>query len=86
MLKTKFKLTKNSNKKLILIKDKSIEIDGINLKIENEMTILENKSIEYIKLSKTALLYKLLLLNKSQYDKFVNIGRNRDNFLFIFTH
>ena len=61
-------------------KERVIEKEKLKIKIEDEENQLNSLAKDYIKESKFALLYKLLLLNKGKYDDFVNMGRNNHNF------
>lgn len=73
-------INEEQQKKLDAIRERALEKKRIDDKIKSKENLLNNLAREYIKDSKYALLYKLLLVNKTKYDDFVNIGRNKNNF------
>jgi len=66
-------------------RERVIKINRLKDEIESEEINLNQLASEYIKTSKYALLYKMMLINKSKYDNFVNLGRNKNNF-YAFLH
>jgi DNA sulfur modification protein DndD len=76
----KIKLNKEQQEAISQNKERAKKRNTIDDKIKDEEIILNNLARTYIKESKHALLYKFLLLNKSKYDDFINLGRKHDHF------
>lgn len=76
----KIQINKDQQKKLEDNKSRAIERD----KIDSEIVVIEDKlndcATRYIKTSKYALLYKMLLINKNKYDDFINTGKKHSHF------
>jgi len=79
-INNKIQLNKEQQKELDDNKERSKERDEIEKEINREEDELNDLASQYIKESKHALLYKLLILNKNKYDDFINLGRKHDIF------
>lgn len=76
----KIQISKEQQEAISQNKERARRRNIIDDKIKDEEKMLNSLAREYIKESKHALLYKLLLLNKSKYDDFINLGRKHDHF------
>ncbi|HHX69505.1 MAG TPA: AAA family ATPase [Gallicola sp.] len=76
----KISYSEEQQKKLQENVERVNKIKGLQEKYEQTEEELKNSALKYIKESKNALIYKLLLLNKSKYSDFINKSEKQDQF------
>lgn len=76
----KININREQQIKLVEIREKAIEKKRLEDLIDDNKEKVKDLSKKYIKESKQALTYKLLLKNKKKYDKFDVAGKDKQNF------
>lgn len=73
-------INEEQQQRLDAIRERAIYRKSLDDRIDSKEILLNNLAKSYIKESKYALLLKLMLVNKTKYEDFVNTSRSKKNF------